>query len=192
MKGLTHRFPDRSDPVPMPAIARHSVLPVLAAATLLVATEPVRAAEPKHLGTFRDWNAFILEEPSGKVCWMASRPKKQQGDFTKRGDVFVLVTHRPAENSRDVVSFVAGYSFAEGTEATVQIGNRKFELFTDNDTAWTRDDKTDRALSQAIREGASMTVRGTSSRGTRTTDTYSLSGSGAAYRAIGDACGVTG
>lgn len=181
----------------MPAIARLPVPPpaLLAAAVAVALLGPASAAlaaEPRHLGTFRDWNAFVLEEPSGKVCWMASRPKKQQGDFTKRGDVFVLVTHRPAENSRDVVSFVAGYSFADGGDVTVQVGNQKFELFTEGDTAWARDDKTDRALSQAIRQGASMTVRGTSSRGTRTTDTYSLSGSGAAYKAIGDACGVTG
>ncbi len=177
----------------MPAIARP---PALSAALLLPILLAVpagaQAVEPKHLGTFRDWNAFLLEEPSGKVCWMASRPKKQQGEFTKRGDVFVLVTHRPAENSRDVVSVVAGYTYADGTEAAVQIGNQKFELFTDGDTAWTRDDKTDRALAAAIRQGASMTVRGTSSRGTRTTDTYSLAGSGAAYKAIGDACGVSG
>ena len=34
-----------------------------------------------------------------------------------------------------------------------------------------------------------MVVRGVSSRGTQTTDTYSLSGFTAAYRAINTACG---
>lgn len=150
------------------------------------------AAEPRHLGTFRDWNAFVLEESGGKVCWMASRPKKQQGEFAKRGEVFILITHRPAENSRDVVSIVAGYPFAPGTEATLAVGTQTFALFTENDTAWARDDKTDRAISAAIRSGATLTVRGTSTRGTRTADTYSLAGSGAAYKAIGDACGVSG
>ena len=35
-----------------------------------------------------------------------------------------------------------------------------------------------------------MIVQGTSSRGTKTTDTYSLIGFTKAYRAIADACGA--
>lgn len=35
-----------------------------------------------------------------------------------------------------------------------------------------------------------MVVRGTSTRGTRTADTYSLKGTGDAYKAISTACGL--
>jgi len=149
-----------------------------------------QAAEPRLLGTFRDWNAFVLEEPSGRVCWMASRPRKDEGNYSRRGDIFALVTHRPGEKSTDVVSFVAGYEHADGSEVAVQVGGQNFTLFTQGDTAWTRSDADDRALSQAIRQGSAMVVRGTSSRGTRTKDTYSLAGSTAAYEAISEACGV--
>ena len=42
----------------------------------------------------------------------------------------------------------------------------------------------------AMIRGARLVVKGTSSRGTKTTDTYSLKGFSAAFKAIGKACKV--
>jgi hypothetical protein len=119
---------------------------------------------------------------------MVSRPKKMEGDFTKRGDVFLLVTHRPAERSFDVVNFIAGYPYAEHSEVQVQVGKQSFRLFSKDEQAWARDENTDRAIAQSLRQGTTLVVRGTSLRGSRTTDTFSLAGSGSAYQAIGEAC----
>ena len=47
----------------------------------------------------------------------------------------------------------------------------------------------DKALVAALRAGSQMTVKGVSSRGNATTDTYSLKGTSAAHAAIGKACG---
>ncbi|QJE74463.1 hypothetical protein HHL28_16550 [Aerophototrophica crusticola] len=170
-----------------------ALLPALALCAALSGwSMPARAEEPKLIGSFRDWNAFMLEEPGGRVCWMASRPKKQEGDFAKRGDVFALITHRPHERSLDVVSVIAGYAFAPDTTVTLEVGRQTWKLFVDGETAWAREETTDRAISQAIRQGTTMVVRGTSSRGTRTADTYSLAGTGAAYQAMNKACSVEG
>lgn len=171
-----------------------ALLVKVALALLLVAPAagPAGAAEPMLLGTYRDWNAFKLDEPTGPACWMVSRPKKQEGEFTKRGDVFILVTHRPAERAFDTVNFIAGYPIAEGSEVTLDIGQKKFRLFVDGEGAWARNAEIDSAIAEAMRAGTIMVVRGTSSRGTRTTDTFSLSGATAAHQAIGAACGVTG
>lgn len=46
----------------------------------------------------------------------------------------------------------------------------------------------DRKLVKAMKAGSKMVVVGYSSRGTKTTDTYSLSGFTAAYNAISKAC----
>ncbi|WP_119679874.1 invasion associated locus B family protein [Indioceanicola profundi] len=192
------RSTNRHSPAPSPSARRPvrvlAALALTAGLALAASAGPASAqsSEPKLIGTFRDWNAFVLDEPGGRVCWMASKPTKDEGNYSRRGDIFALVTHRPYEKSLDVVSFVAGYPHADGSEVTVQIGNSRFELFTEGDTSWARDDKTDREIVQAIRAGSSMVVRGTSSRGTRTTDTYSLAGSSAAYDAINKACDVSG
>jgi hypothetical protein len=172
--------------------ARSAAAVLLAFLALLAGPVPAAAAEPQLIGTFRDWNAFLLEEPGGRVCWIASRPKKDEGNYRTRGDIFALVTHRPYENSRDVVSFVAGYAHQDKSEVIVRIGQRRFTLFTEGDTSWTRDEKADRDLVAAIRSGSGMVVEGISSRGTRTRDTYSLAGSGAALDAIAAACPAAG
>lgn len=175
---------------------RHILLSVLAIMTAYACWQigaPVdaRAAEPRLIGTFRDWSAYEFQDANGKVCYMASRPIKDEGNYTRRGEIYALITHRPEERSFDVVSFIAGYTHKAGSDVSVQIGSDNFDLFTQGDTAWTRDGETDRSLVASIRKGSRMVTRGTSSRGTLTTDTYSLSGSSAAYEAIGKACGVS-
>lgn len=166
----------------------------LSALALLVLTaglETGRTQEVEYLDTNRDWHAFQYMENGNRVCYMASRPTDEEGDYARRGDVFVLVTHRPAEDSRDVVSFIAGYSYREDSEVTVTIGSETFRLFTEDDTAWARDEATDRRMVAAMKRGADMVVRGTSSRGTLTTDTYSLFGFTATYNEITEACGLS-
>ncbi len=148
----------------------------------------VNADEPKVLGSHADWHAFIFEEKGGKVCYMASKPQKEEGAYAKRGEVYFLVTHRPAEKSVGVVSVITGYRYKEGSEVKVNIGGHKFVLFTEGNMAFAYDD--DRALVVALKRGLSMDVQGISSRGTSTTDTYSLSGFTAAYNLIGETCGV--
>ncbi|NBC34102.1 MAG: hypothetical protein GVY13_15620 [Alphaproteobacteria bacterium] len=173
---------------------RIRTLVAFSALTLMILAagpERARAQEVEYLGTNRDWHAFQYTENGNRVCYMASRPTDEEGDYNRRGDVFVLVTHRPAEDSRDVVSFIAGYTYEEGSEVTVTIGGDTFRLFTEDDTAWARDEATDRRLVGAMRRGADMVVRGTSSRGTLTTDTYSLFGFTATYNEITEACGLS-
>ena len=49
-------------------------------------------------------------------------------------------------------------------------------------------EKTDNEMVNAMKRGSRMVVYGTSSRGTKTKDTYSLSGFANAYRAISNKC----
>jgi len=148
------------------------------------------ASEPKSIGTFGEWTAYTFTEDGKKVCYMAGKPKKAEGDYTKRGDIYALITHRPAEGSKNVFSYITGYTYKQMSDATAKIDGRNFALFTQNNTAWAPDAQTDNKLTKAIREGSTMVVTGTSSRGTKTTDTFSLSGSSAAYKAITKACGL--
>ncbi len=161
------------------------VLTLLAVFSL---TSVAVAEETKLLSTHKNWSAFTFMENGKKVCFMASQPSKSQGNYTKRGEVFALVKHRPGDNRFDDVSFVAVYTFKKNSDVTVNVKRKKYTLFTQADTAWTSDDATDKALVSAIKAGNTMTVKGVSTRGTNTTDTYSLAGSTAAYEAISRAC----
>ncbi len=148
------------------------------------------AAEPKVLGTHRDWEAYQSVDQGKKICYMASQPTKTVGKYKKRGDVVVFVTHRPADKERDVVNFHAGYKYKKDSTVEVAIGRRKFKLFTKGDTAWALTAADEQAMVKSMIKGKNMTVRGTSARGTRTTDTYSLRGFSRIYRHINKACGI--
>lgn len=164
------------------------VITFLALTGLCLCFGSAQAAEPRPLGVFGAWQAFVFYENGDKVCYMASQPTQAKGNYTKRGDIFALVTHRPGEGTRNVFSYITGYDYKSGSDATVKIDGDSFLLFTQDDTAWAPDAETDNKLTNHIRKGSKMVVTGTSSRGTLTTDTFSLRGSGAAYDAISKEC----
>lgn len=157
---------------------------------LMLMAGTAQAAEPQLLGTHGAWSAYMFMENGNKVCYMATKPQKAQGNYSSRGDIFALITHRPAEGSKNVFSYSTGYSYKANSEATVTIGGRNFSLFTQDDMAWAPDNAQDNAITEAIKTGSSMVVKGTSARGTLTTDTFSLSGSSKAFEAISAECGV--
>jgi Invasion associated locus B (IalB) protein len=146
------------------------------------------AQTPEFLGSHRDWNVYAFTENGNKICYMASEPKKQDGDYTRRGDPALLVTRRPGSPAVDEVSVQPGYSYLEGSEVEVNVGRRKFMLFTHGEHAWTTSEQADRELINAMKAGSDMTVRGTSAKRTYSLDTYSLLGFTAAYNAMVDAC----
>lgn len=154
------------------------------------ASGTLAAGEPQLISQHGSWNAYVYQDNGGKVCFMSSQPRKSEGAYTKRDEVFAMITHRPSEKSRDVVSIIAGYPYKTGSEVKVSVAGKTFTLFTQDTTAWATDTATDKALTDAIQKGSDMVVKGASSRGTATTDTFSLSGTGAAYKAISEACGI--
>lgn len=163
---------------------------LLVICSLFMATVSVAKAEqPKVLGEYGDWTAWTYTDGSHQICYISSTPKKDEGKYTKRGDIYVIVTHRPAEKSFDEVSFVAGYAFKSGAAFTVKIGNQTFRnTFTEGDKAWMVSNAEDKKLVAAMKRGDRMIVDGYSSRGTATKDTYSLKGFTTAYNTISAKC----
>jgi hypothetical protein len=154
-----------------------------------LAATSAKAAQ-QTLGSFQDWTAFT-DGSERRTCYIGSVPKKKEGNYTVRGDTYVLATHRPGEKVFGEISVEAGYSYKPGSEVEISIDGQTFKLFTQGGNAWAYDEKADRALLDAMRAGRQMVVKGTSTRGTLTTDTYSLAGFSAALQSIDKACGRT-
>ena len=68
------------------------------------------------------------------------------------------------------------------------MGSKKFILFTEGENAWAPSGADDAALVDAFRRGARAKVEGVSKRGTKTVDTFSLSGFTAALEAAANLC----
>lgn len=156
----------------------------------LVALPVAQAQGIKTVGIYGDWSAFQFSEDGNPACYMSSEPTEATGDYKQRGEVFAIITHRPAEKRIGEVSIIAGYTYQKDSAVEVAIDKQGFKLFTQDDGAWAPDAATDKKLVRAMKKGNRMVVKGTSSRGTLTTDTYSLKGFTKAYGAIGKACGL--
>ncbi|MDP6708397.1 MAG: invasion associated locus B family protein [Alphaproteobacteria bacterium] len=163
---------------------RRAVLTTL----VLLWAPPALAKSPSPIGTYKAWTAYTAKEERGLTCYMASQPKESKPKGVKRGEIWVLVTHRPYKSVRNEVSFYVGYPLKLGSEAIAEIDGKKHKLFTSEETAWAASGKLDNALVRAMRKGRRMIFRGVSRRGTKTTDSYSLSGFTAAHNAISKAC----
>jgi len=146
------------------------------------------AQTPKKIGENHAWVAYTYKDNGNTVCFMASAPEKMEGKYTRRDDPFALVTHHPAEGVSGEASLVAGYTYRKDSDVTVTIGERNFSLVTEDDRAWTSGTEDDARLVKAMISGIRMTVVGYSSRGTKTTDTYSLKGFTATKKLIDQAC----
>jgi hypothetical protein len=182
------------------------LLPALVLMISIAAPPPAQAAAKKHavppaapktanaaaqsLGTFEGWTAYVSQDSTGRVCYLAGAPQKSTPAGLSRQAPMAMVTHRPSEKIANVVSFVEGYPLKEGSEVALDIGSSKFELFTKDDSAWARTSELDKTIVTTLAKGGQVVVKATPQKGPPTTDTYSLAGFGKALAAIDKACGV--
>ena len=154
---------------------------------LLAVLLPVAATaqpRPQKLGEFQSWTAASFTEGGQKTCYAFARPTKSEGGQ----GVLLTVTHR--HNARDTVTISAGYSFPRGADAPVSVGDTVLNFYTSGTVAAARDGA---AAVRAFRNGrdAVMKAPGANGKGT-VTDSFPLSGFGAAYDAISKDCPAGG
>lgn len=188
-------------------MTRSPLAGVLALAGVVALSWPMQAAKPKKepaapaaerpetpktesLGTAGAWSAYASRDKTGRVCYLVGQPQRSDSAGVARKAPSAMVTHRPTENIANVVSFVEGYPLKEGSEVALEIGDRKFELFTKDDSAWARTAELDRTIVSLLAKGRSAVVKGTPQRGKATTDIYALAGFARALALIDKACGV--
>ncbi len=146
------------------------------------------AKKVEHVGVFDDWNAYIFKSKKDKVCYVASQPLKSSGEYQRRGDVFLIISHRPDEQLFDVLTYVAGYTYLPRSEVLFRVGNVKANLFTSEDTAWAKNLKTDAEIARAMNKAVRVTVKGLTIDGIETHDVFSMKGFNNAMEAINRLC----
>ena len=164
------------------------VLLALAAAALALpatALAQPRAANPTAqatlLGQYGDWGAYTASPGGRKVCFALSKPTSQQDNPPNRrtatNAVYLFVSTRPDEKVANEISvLVTGYAFKANTEATMTIGGGGFPMYTQNDGAWVKNAAEEARLIEAMRKSGDAVIKAQTSKGTATTDTFSLKG----------------
>ncbi|MHB1103962.1 MAG: invasion associated locus B family protein [Devosia sp.] len=149
---------------------------------------PASAQSVRLIGDFRDWSAYATSEGAGALCFALSKPRDINPIPDGYTEAYLYLTNRPAESIRNEFNLVAGYAFAPDSPATVTISGQSFDLFTEKDAAWLLDPAQSDSLASAIRAGSSLVIEGTSDKGIRIAQTFSLSGATAASRALESDC----
>ena len=139
---------------------------------------PKAFAEPVEMLVSKKWGAYRYDNDGSRICFISSVPTKSEGKYDpkNRGDIRVFVSHGPGKAERDVVQVIAGYRYKPQSDVSLTIDGKGFKLFTIEDRAYAESEEDDRRIITLMKRGSRMTIVGISSRGTKTTDTYSLSG----------------
>ena len=169
--------------------------PIISAAGIAILAMGFATAGWAQVSTNRvaaktDWSVFVEESP--KECWGVSAPKETVNTkdgkpvAVRRGDILLFVTYRPGAGGE--VSFTGGYPFAGGSTVDLDIGGKKFELFTDGEWSWSGSKEDDASIIAALKAGTSAVLAARSGRGTKTSDTFSLLGISAALEEAEKRC----
>tara|TARA_B110000014_G_C19950053_1_gene491612 strand:- start:236 stop:703 length:468 start_codon:yes stop_codon:yes gene_type:complete len=127
------------------------------------------------------WN--FIEDPD--YCYIGSIPEKTDlPDGKQRGSTYILV-YRINKSQNPIIQIEAGYPYKSDQNIIVEIDNSKFIFFADDETAWTNND--DKVI-YAMKKGNLLTIKGQSSRDTKTIDQYTLKGFTAAYNKLINDC----
>ena len=118
-------------------------------------------------------------------CYIGSIPDNEEGNYTKRGDTYVIV-YRINKSQETIVQINAGYNYNEEKEVELTIDQTTFKLFSQGDSAWSANQ--DKEIIRAMIRGKNMIVKGYSTRNTLTTDTYTLDGFTKAHNKLKKDC----
>jgi invasion protein IalB len=180
---------------------RSALLPLIAAAAVASSAAMAQprapaanpAAQATLLGQFGDWGAYTASPGGQKVCFALTKPTSSvdvpPNRRTAANAVYMFISTRPGESVKDEVSMlVTGYAFRGNTEASVSVGSANFAMYTQNDGAWVKNAAEEAQLVDAMRKGQDAVIRATTSKGTKTTDTFSLKGISQALDRVAQEC----
>jgi hypothetical protein len=173
-----------------PAPAKPAATPAKPAATAAAPAPGGGDVQPTLLGQYADWGAYTASPGGNKVCFALAKPKTTtlEPAGRTRGPSYLFVSTRPTDKVKNEVSVIIGYPFKSTSDATAEIGPAKFAMYTQNDGAWIKNVAEEARMVDAMRKGADLTVKGTSGRGTQSTDQYSLKGLAQALDKIEQEC----
>ena len=118
------------------------------------------AQEIKKIGKYKDWEAMVVSESTGKVCFAQSSPILQAPKSNKR-DAKLFVAFRPSESIANEVSVTPGYEFNNNNSVTAASGKNKFKFdIKEQGFAWIADNKIELKMIKQMRKGSRIMITG--------------------------------
>ncbi len=135
-------------------------------------------AKATLLGQYGDWGAYTASPNGKKICFAIAKPATSEITPTgkTRNPPYMFIASRPGDKVSNEVSIIIGYPFKPNSDATIAVGSSSFALYTQQDGAWIKNATEEAQLIEAMRGGQNAVVKGTSAKGTHSTDIFSLKG----------------
>jgi hypothetical protein len=179
----------RTKDVPAMTSSRLGLLSLSLGLALSTAMAPALAQQAQNLGTFKNWTAWKGIDANGEMCYISAAPQSSQPSGVNRSPIHFLVIHRKGLGTKNEVQTLIGYPFnTTNSNASASIDGRAFQMVTEGEAAWLASAADEPNFVAALKAGTTLVVKGTSQRGTNTTDTYDLGGVTAAMGEIDKAC----
>ena len=144
--------------------------------------------EVKKVGKFKDWEAMVIVEQTGKVCFAQSAPVLQAPKSNIR-EARMFVSFRPGEKISNEISITGGYEFNNKNTITATSGKSKYKFdIAQEGFAWIADNKLENKMIKTMKKGSRIMITGYNQKGSQTIDHYSLLGFTKAYNATKANC----
>ena len=148
----------------------------------------VNAEEVKKMGTHKDWETYVVESDTGKVCFAQSKPVLQAPKKNLR-EARLFISFRPAENITNEISVTSGYDYNNKNSITAKSGKHKYKFdIAQENFAWMTSSKLEKKMIKIMQTGSRIMVTGYNQKGSQTIDHYSLLGFTKAYKATKANC----
>jgi hypothetical protein len=148
----------------------------------------VNAEEVKKMGTHKDWETYVINSDTGKVCFAQSKPVLQSPKNSSR-EARLFISFRPGEKISNEISVTAGYEFNNKNSVIAQSGKNKYKLDLVQDRfAWMTGAKLEIKMIKTMKRGSRIMITGNTQNGSSTIDHYSLLGFTKAYNATKANC----
>ena len=148
----------------------------------------VNAEEVKKMGTHKDWETYVVNSDSGKVCFAQSVPVLQAPKSNLR-EARMFVSFRPGEKISNEISITGGYEFNNKNSITAKSGKSKYKFdIAQEGFAWIANTKIENKMIKTMKRGSRIMITGYNPKGSQTIDHYSLLGFTKAYNAAKTSC----
>jgi len=154
------------------------------------APSPPGVPQPTLLGLYGEWGAYTASPGGRKICFVLAKPTSSSTlpPNRPRDPAYMFVSTRPAEKVKDEVSVIFGYGLKPNSDANIEVAGGGYAMYTQGDGGWVKNAAEEPKLVETMRKGQNLTVKGTSAKGTVSTDVYSLKGLSSALDRIAQEC----
>ena len=153
-----------------------------------------RSAFPQVIDSmYYGWVVYEYNEENSEIgkddkrCYIVATPHKTNSSYTAARNPYISITRYEGSRSEEI-NVHAGYEYKISSDVYMLIGNQQKQLYTNEDSAWAKNDYEDKEIIQLMLSSDNIKIRSDSSTGNYAVDEYQTKGLVRAYARMKELC----